>query len=135
MDWYVRSFGECSPWTSLLVFGQTILVATLLERSAFFALRAALNVDLFLEQVRKLVLAGNLDRALKLTSAAQQMPVGRVCRAGLAAFERGPFVVQEEMDRVAAEQLPLIRRRRPLRSLAQHARRPPVRAMAFAAVP
>ena len=97
----------------MLVCGQAILLATLLERSAFFLVKAGVNADLFLEQVSKLVKAGTIDRALKLTSVVQEIPIGRVCHAGLAAFDRGPFVVQEEMERAVAEQLPLVQRRLP----------------------
>jgi biopolymer transport protein ExbB/TolQ len=113
MDWYVRSFAECAPWTYVLLCGQTILLATLLERSAFLMLKAAIHVDLLLETVVKQVKAGHLERALKIASSVQNMPIGRVVCAGLTALERGPFVVQEEMERAATEQLPLIRRRLP----------------------
>jgi biopolymer transport protein ExbB/TolQ len=111
MDWYVRSFAECSPWSYLLVCGQTILLATLLERSAFFLVKAGVNVDLFLDTVGKAMRAGARERALKIAASVQDMPIGRVVCAGLAAIDRGPFVVQEEMERALAEQLPLIRRR------------------------
>ncbi|MEI8256276.1 MAG: hypothetical protein WCJ30_11450 [Deltaproteobacteria bacterium] len=111
MDWYVRSFALCSPWSYLLLGGQCILLAMLIERVAFLFIASAINVDMFLAQIRKLVLAGNADRALKLTSAAGERPLARVCLAGLAALDRGPFALQEAVDRAIAGELPTIIKR------------------------
>jgi hypothetical protein len=113
MDWYTRSFAECAPWSYLLVALQCMLLAMLLERGLFFLAKAQIRTELFLEQLRKLVLAGSVDRALKLAGAAPEAPVARVCRAGLEAFGRGPFGLQEDLDRAIAAELLRIHHRLP----------------------
>jgi hypothetical protein len=110
MDWYTRSLGECAPWSYLVLVAQTMLVAVLIER-ALFMFKANLNHEKFLELLTKLVREGNLDRAAKLAAALGMAPIGPVCSAGLAAFDRGPFAVQEAVDLAIAEQEPRIQRR------------------------
>ncbi len=89
MDWYTQSFVACAPWSYVLMFGQTMLIAMLIERTLFLTLKARLNERAFMAQIRKLVVSGNRDRAEKLTQAAGNVPIARVCRAGLQALERG----------------------------------------------
>lgn len=113
MDWYVRSFAECSPWSYVLLAGQTMLLAMLLERAFFLLAKGMVRTDLLLGHIRKLVQSGSVDRAIKLTSAAPDMPACRVCKAGLGALGRGSFVLQEELDRAVAGELPRIQRRLP----------------------
>jgi hypothetical protein len=86
------------------------LLAMLIERTVFLFLGTKVNVAQFLMALRRLVDAGDLDRARKLTKALRA-PVGRVCRAGLENLGKGPFWLNEELDRVIAAELPTIRRR------------------------
>ncbi len=113
MDWYVRSIELCAPWSYLLTFGQCILLAMLIERAAYLVIGSAINADMFLAQVRKLVLAGNAERALKLAAAAGETPLGRVCRAGLGAIAQGPFALQGALDQATAAEMPRILKRLP----------------------
>lgn len=113
MDWYTQSFVACAPWSYVLMFGQTMLLAMLIERAAFLTLKAQLNVGAFMTQIRKLVLAGNADRAQKLANAAGDVPIARVCKAGLEALDGGPFELEQAMTRAVAEERPKLRRRLP----------------------
>jgi hypothetical protein len=110
MEWYQQSLTAAAPWSYVLLAGQIVLLASLIERSVFM-LRARLNAPMFLDMVRKLVVAGNIDRARKLAQAPGEIPMGRVCRAGLAALGRGPFALREDLDRAIALEVPLVRRR------------------------
>jgi len=111
MEWYARSLEQCSPWGYLILAGQVLLIAQLVERFVFLFFRGRINDQAFLAQIRKLVLAGNPERAVKLCQALGSVPVGRVCLQGLAALDSGPFGLKEELDKAVAEQLPQIRRR------------------------
>ena len=47
----------------------TITIAIIVERTIFFLGKGSVNAKAFLEQIRKLVAANNVDRAVKLCSA------------------------------------------------------------------
>jgi hypothetical protein len=110
MGWISQAIERGAPWSYLLIALQVYLVAMLVERSVFLLAKSAVNVDEFLRQLRKLVDARNVDRALKLCSAAE-FPVGRVCRAGLEGLGQGPFFLTEELDRVIKTEVHGLRRR------------------------
>src|SRR5678809_55938 len=59
-----------------------ITLAIIIDRAIFFLGKGSVNAKAFLEQIRKLVLANNIDRAVKLCSATEA-PVAQVARAGL----------------------------------------------------
>ena len=66
----------------------TITIAFIVERTIFFLGKGSVNAKAFLEQIRKLVAANNVDRAIKLCSATEA-PVARVAKAGLDAAAQG----------------------------------------------
>ena len=65
-----------------------ITIAIIVERTIFFLGKGSVNAKAFLEQIRKLVAANNVDRAIKLCSATEA-PVARVAKAGLHAAAQG----------------------------------------------
>ena len=48
-----------------------ITLAIIIDRAIFFLGKGSVNAKAFLEQIRKLVLANNIDRAVKLCSATR----------------------------------------------------------------
>lgn len=63
-------------------------LAIIVERTIFFLGKGSVNARAFLEQIRKLVTANNVDRAVKLCSATEA-PVARVAKAGLEPLAKG----------------------------------------------
>lgn len=110
MDWYFRALEAGTPWSYVLLLGQVVLLAMVIERSVFLVIKTRVNTTLFLQALGKLATTGNADRALKLTKALDA-PAGRVCRAGLEALGKGPFLLADELNRAIEKELPLIRRR------------------------
>jgi hypothetical protein len=110
MGWYMRAIQTGAPWSTLLLFGQVVLLAMLIERTLFLLVKGQVNITLFLAMLKKLASAGDLKRAIKLTMALDA-PAGRVCRVGLEGIGKGPFLLADELDRAIAKELPAIRRR------------------------
>ena len=54
----------------LNILCSVVVVATIVERAVFMLTKYRVNSREFLAQIRKLVQAGNLDRAIKLCEAA-----------------------------------------------------------------
>lgn len=110
MDWYFRAIEAGTPWSFVLLFGQVVLLAMVIERSVFLVIKTRVNTTLFLQALGKLATAGNADRALQLTKAVDA-PVSRVCRVGFEGLGKGPFFLSGELDRAIERELPALRRR------------------------
>ena len=96
-----------------------VAIAIIVERVVVLAFRLNLNTPPFMEQVQKLVLAGNVDRAVKLCAAAPRTALARVIKAGLSRANRGDQEVARALEEAVLEVTPLVSKRiQPLWSLA-----------------
>jgi biopolymer transport protein ExbB len=77
-----------------------IVLTIVLERFRFQATRYRVNSKEFFAQIKKLVTAGNIDRAIKLCEA-EDYPVLQLVRAGLTQSNKGP----DEIDAALSEKL------------------------------
>ena len=85
----VKSFFQTGgPFMYVNVFWLACAVAVIVERTVTLMFRYNLNAPPFMEQVTKLVLTNNLDRAVKLCGAAPNAPLAKVIRAGLTRAAR-----------------------------------------------
>jgi biopolymer transport protein ExbB len=87
-----------------------IVLSMIIERLYFFLVKSSVNARAFLENVRKLVLANNVDRAVKLCSATAA-PVAQVAKAGLQRVHRGEIAVAQAIEESLVDVTPLIKRR------------------------
>src|SRR5436305_10071270 len=96
----------------------TITIAIIVERTIFFLGKGSVNAKAFLEQIRKLVAANNVDRAVKLCSATEA-PVARVAKAGLSKLPKGEAAVATAIEEMMADVTPDLKKRiAPLWSIA-----------------
>ena len=109
-----RAFDECGPWMYVLLAVGIVLLSVVMERFITLFFRWRIRLPLLLDQIDKLVRAGNLERGLKLARAVSQaMPVGRVVQAGLERATEGPESAAAAMEGAVAEARPQLRRRLP----------------------
>ena len=87
-----------------------IVVALIVDRLIFFLGRSSVNAKAFLEQIRKLVLANNVDRAVKLCSATSA-PVAQVAKAGLQRVHKGEIAVAQSIEETLVDVTPLLKKR------------------------
>jgi biopolymer transport protein ExbB/TolQ len=87
-----------------------IVLSMIIDRLIFFLVKSSVNARAFLENIRKLVLAGNLDRAVKLCSATTA-PVAQVAKAGLQRFHRGEIAVAQAIEESLVDVTPLLKKR------------------------
>jgi len=87
-----------------------IVLATITERTIFLLSKFRVNSRELLAQVRKLVQAGNIDRAIKLCEAAD-VPLLRVFRAGLMQVNRGDEAVVTAIEEQVMDIEPLVTKR------------------------
>src|SRR5262245_4547786 len=87
-----------------------IVLATITERTIFLSSKCRVNSRELLAQVRKLVQAGNIDRAIKLCEAAD-VPLLRVFRAGLMQVNRGDEAVVTAIEEQIMDIEPSVNKR------------------------
>ncbi len=112
-------FKEGGPFMFVNVATSAVAIAIIFERVVVLAFRLNLNAPPFMEQIQKLVLAGNIDRAVKLCAAAPNSALARVVKAGLSRANRGEQEVARALEEAVLEVTPMVTKRiQPLWSLA-----------------
>jgi biopolymer transport protein ExbB/TolQ len=104
-------FKEGGPFMVVNLVTSIVAVAIIVERIIVLVFRLNVNAGPFMEQVQKLVLSNNFDRAVKLCGAAPEAALSRVIRAGLARASRGEQEVARALEEAVLEVTPLISRR------------------------
>jgi len=111
IDSLAQFFKDGGPamWFNIAVSG--VAVAVIIERIIVLAFGLNLNAGPFMEQIQKLVLSGNVDRAVKLCGAAPSAALSRVVRAGLTRANRGEQEVSRALEEAVLEVTPAISKR------------------------
>ncbi|MGA9525448.1 MAG: MotA/TolQ/ExbB proton channel family protein [Myxococcaceae bacterium] len=106
IDATVKFFRDGGPFMFVNLFWLACALAVAIERIVTLMFRYNLNAGPFMEQVTKLVLTGNVDRAVKLCGAAPNAPLAKVIRAGLTRANRGEIEVAKAVEESLAEHSP-----------------------------
>jgi biopolymer transport protein ExbB len=104
-------FKEGGPFMLVNIVTSVVAVAIVVERIIVLGFRLNLNAAPFMEQVQKLVLSGNVDRAVKLCGAAPNAALSKVIRAGLTRANRGEQEVSRALEEAVLEVTPSISKR------------------------
>jgi len=110
MSWLSDLFQKGGPFFIVNTFFLAIVIGLIVERSIYFLGRGHLNAKAFLEQLRKLLSANNVDRAKKLCDATTA-PVARVAKAGLNRLHRGEAAVAQAMEETMTDTIPEVKTR------------------------
>ena len=110
MDWLSEVFDKGGPFFILNTFFLAVVIALIVERAMYFLGRGHLNAKAFLEQIKRLLAANNVDRAKKLCDATSA-PVARVAKAGLNRLHRGEAAVAQAMEETMTDALPEVKTR------------------------
>jgi biopolymer transport protein ExbB len=113
IDKAVKFFRDGGPFMFVNLFWFACSLAVAVERIITLMFRYNLNAGPFMEQVTKLVLTGNVDRAVKLCGAAPNAPLAKVIRAGLTRANRGEIEVAKAVEESMAEHTPNVTTRIP----------------------
>jgi biopolymer transport protein ExbB/TolQ len=87
-----------------------VTVAVIVERAIYFLGRGHINARAFLEQIKRLLAANNIDRAKKLCDATSA-PVARVAKAGLSRAHKGEAAVAQAIEETMVDVTPEIKKR------------------------
>jgi biopolymer transport protein ExbB/TolQ len=106
-------FRDGGPFMYLNLLFLTAALASIVERVVAIMFRLSLDGRAFMAQVQKLILANNIDRAIKLCAAAPHAALARVVKAGLVRANRGQREVARALEESVIEVTPLISKRIP----------------------
>lgn len=110
MDWLSEVFSKGGPFFIVNTFFLAVVIALIVERAMYFLGRGHLNAKAFLEQIKRLLAANNVDRAKKLCDATSA-PVARVAKAGLNRLHRGEAAVAQAMEETMTDAMPEVKTR------------------------
>src|SRR5258707_11363993 len=95
-----------NPWFLLLnLVCSAIVLTIIIERFAFQLGRYRVNSKEFFAQIKKLVAAGNIDRAIKLCDASDY-PILQLVKSGLTHANKGPDEIDAALSEKASELKP-----------------------------
>ncbi|MCB0156236.1 MAG: MotA/TolQ/ExbB proton channel family protein [Anaerolineae bacterium] len=97
------------PIAFVSVFG----IAIIIERFIFLFFKYNINASQFMAQIQKLVMANNVDRAIKLCNAAPSAALPKVIKAGLTRANKGEIEIGNAIEEATLEVVPSITKRTP----------------------
>lgn len=106
-------FREGGPFMYMILVVSVIAIATLIERGYMVLFRYNINGAAFMAQIQKLVMANNIDRAIKLCNAEGNAALTRVLKAGLTRANRSAGEIQNAVDEAILEAIPMLQKRTP----------------------
>ena len=108
MDRLGDIFQKGGPFFMLNTFFLALVVGLIIERSMYFLGKGHINAGAFLDQIKRLLAANNIDRAKKLCDATTA-PIARVAKAGLGKIHRGEAAVAQAMEETMIDVTPEVK--------------------------
>ena len=106
----MEAFKENPIFLSFNLVVSAIVLAVVIERAVFQLGKYRVNSKEFFAQIKKLVTAGNIDRAIKLCDAGD-FPVLQLVKAGLTNASKGPDEIDAAMSEKIGELKPAVEKR------------------------
>jgi len=110
MDRLADIFQKGGPFFIVNTFFLAVVLALIVERAIYFLGRGHINAKAFLDQIKRLLAANNIDRAKKLCDATTA-PIARVAKAGLGRIHKGEAAVAQAMEETMVDVTPEVKTR------------------------
>jgi biopolymer transport protein ExbB len=111
LDHVSEFFKEGGPFMYVNLMSSAVALTIIVERAISLVFRYGINGPPFMEQITKLVLTGNIDRAVKLCGAAPNAALAKVIKAGLSRANRGEIDVARATEEAILEVTPMLQAR------------------------
>ena len=112
MDYIKSAFsGQGAIWMWLIILPLIAAIVLMIERSIFLLFRYNINAPQFWAQIQKLVMANNIDRAIKLCNAAPAAALPRVLKAGLMRANKGEVEISNAIAEAQLDVVPMVTKR------------------------
>jgi biopolymer transport protein ExbB len=107
---FIEAFKENPTFLSINLVVSAVVIALVIERISFQLSKYRVNSKEFFAQIKKLVTAGNIDRAIKLCDAGDY-PTLQLVKAGLTHANKGPDEIDAAMSEKMGELKPAVEKR------------------------
>ncbi|MCB9761539.1 MAG: MotA/TolQ/ExbB proton channel family protein [Alphaproteobacteria bacterium] len=111
MSLLVDAMQKGGPFMYPILACAVFALAIAAERMYYILFRANINGTAFFAQIQKLIMANNIDRAIKLCNAEPNAALPRVLKAGLTRANRGEVEIQNAVDEAVLEVFPQLNKR------------------------
>jgi biopolymer transport protein ExbB len=111
MQGIARAFSEGGIWMYAIIIPSVFVVGIVIERFIFLFFKFNINGNAFMQQIMKLVMANNIDRAIKLCNAAPSAALARVVKAGLIKANKGELEISNSIEEASLEVVPQVQKR------------------------
>jgi biopolymer transport protein ExbB len=111
MGQIAQFYSNGGDWMHPILFMSVIGLGIMIERFIFLYFKYNINASAFMAQIQKLVMANNIDRAIKLCNAAPSAALPRVIKAGLTRANKGPDEIQNAVEEATLEIVPIVTKR------------------------
>lgn len=101
--------GGSFMWLILIVFVFAMAIA--FERLFYVSVKARINATTFMAQIQKLIMANNIDRAIKLCNAEPNAVLPSVIKAGLTRANLSEKEIENAVDEATLEVGPRVNKR------------------------
>ncbi len=108
-----EAFRDGGIWMYIILATSVVALGVSLERFFFLFFKYNMNAHAFMAQIQKLVMADNVDRAIKLCNAAPSRALPQVIKAGLTRANKGEVEIQNAIEEATLEIVPKIQKRTP----------------------
>jgi biopolymer transport protein ExbB len=113
MSAIAEAFRSGGIWMYLILSVSIFAIGITIERFIFLFFKYNINAQAFMAQVQKLVMADNIDRAIKLCNAAPSRALPKVIKAGLTRANKGEVEIQNAIEEATLEVVPKVQKRTP----------------------
>jgi len=107
----ITMFQEGGAFMYVILIVGVFAMAIAFERLFYIVFRANINSTAFMAQIQKLIMANNIDRAIKLCNAEPHAALPRVVKAGLTRANRSEKEIENSIEEATLEVGPLINKR------------------------
>jgi biopolymer transport protein ExbB len=111
MQGIAKAFSEGGLWMYAIIIPSVFVVGIVIERFIFLFFKFNINGNAFMQQIMKLVMANNIDRAIKLCNAAPSAALARVVKAGLIKANKGELEISNSLEEASLEVVPQVQKR------------------------
>lgn len=108
-----EAFRTGGIWMYVILAVSIIAIAVTIERFIYLFFKYSVNAEPFMAQIQKLVMANNIDRAIKLCNAQPAAALPRVIKAGLTRANKGEVEIQNAIEEATLEVVPMVQKRTP----------------------
>ena len=113
MQQIAQAFSDGGIFMYIIILPSIAGLAIIIERIVALYFKYNINAHSFMAQIQKLVMANNIDRAIKLCNAAPNKALPRVVKAGLTRANKGELEISNAIEEAILEVVPQVQKRVP----------------------